>query len=574
MVGVMSVGRRLWQAPLWAHVLILGVALLGLLPLMAPGRATFSPDEAVVLAQSRSLAGGGGWIVEHPFAEVDPGLRFFPVAGSSPGDGGMAPFAKHPAYPLVLAGLDAVGGMAAMVALSVLGTLAAAALAALLAREVAGGLERPVLWAVGGASPLLFDAYLLIAHSVGAALVTGATLAVVRGVRRGAPAWAPAVASLLVALAVLLRTEALIFALALGAGTAVTGLVRRRPATAAGGVVVGAAGVVAAVAERWWAQGLVGASPGPAGLPTDGGSYAGARLEGFLRTWLRPSLEPMTGPDMVLVVVTGVAAAAVLVLRGRAGRPQVLVVLSVAATAMTAFALVADPARVVPGLLVAYPLAVFGVGLVDRASFEAASGRLVLTVTGAVFVAGVLATQYRVGGSAEWGGRYFALVVPVLTVLAVDALARRAPALPAAVRGGAVAGLVACSALMAVGALASMHSWHGFYERMLTELDRAGRSTAAGDGGGPVVVTAHPNLARRGWPTLSEQRWLYDSGPERGGEPATRLAARLQDRGVEELVFVGRDDDDIEPYLEHYVVDPDRSFTLRAWEVSTLVARR
>lgn len=567
----MDVGRRVWAVPLWAHVVVLAVGLAALVPLMAPARATFSPDEAVVLTQTRSLGSGGGWIVEHPFAEIDPDHRFYPVAGSTQGDGGMAPFSKHPVYPLALVGLDAVGGTAAMVLLSVLGTVACAGLAALLARELAGGLERPVLWAVGVASPLLFDAYLLMAHSVGAALVTGATLTAVRGVRRDRPAPALVATAVLVALAVLVRSEALIFALALGTAVTVSGLVSRRPGVAGGGMAVGVAGVVAAVAERLLAAAVVGGSREALAVPAaGGGGFLGARLEGLVNTWLRPTLETPTPPDLLLVVVGAMAVAAAVVLRGRFGRPSMLLALSAAGTGATAVALIADPGRVVPGLLIAYPLAVFAVGLVDRRSFEG-PGRLVVTVTTALFVAGVLATQYRVGGSAEWGGRYFALAVPALTVLAVDALARRAPALPPVVRRGALAGLVACSALLAVGALVSMKSWHGFYEEVITGIERAGRATSAGDGGDAVVVSSYPNIARRGWPTLSEQRWLYNPAPalDRGAE----LAAGLRGAGIEELVFVGQEGD-LEPYLERYAVDPERSFAARSWEVSVLVARR
>ena len=563
-------GRRVWGAPLWAHVLLLAVGLAALVPVMGPAlRATFSPDEAVVLTQARSLASGGGWIVEHPFAEVDPEHRFYPVSGSTPGDGGMAPFAKHPVYPLALVALDAIGGMAAMVLLSVLGTVACAGLAALLARERAGGLERPVLWAVGLASPLVFDAYLLIAHALGAALVTAALLAVVRGIRRERSGLALAGAALLVALAVLVRSEALIFALALGTAVVVTGLVSRRPGMAGGGVAVAAAGLAAAVADRRLAAAVVGGSSGETlAVPATDGSFLGARFEGLVNSWLRPSLETLTGPDLLLVVVAVMAVAAVVVLRGRFGRPSMLLALSVAATGASAVALVADPDRVVPGLLIAYPLAVFGIGLVDRRSFDA-SGRLVVTLTTALFIAGVLATQYRVGGSAEWGGRYFALAVPALTVLAVDGLARRAPGLSPVVRRGALAGLVACSAFLAVGAFVSMKSWHGFYDGMITAIDETGQATSAGDGGGPIVISAYPNIARRGWPTLSEQRWLYNPRPEHGAE----LAARLRRRGIDELLFVGRDGD-VQPYLDRYAVDLERSFAARSWEVSVLVARR
>jgi hypothetical protein len=96
-----------------------------------------------------------------------------------------------------------------------------------------------------------------------------------------------------------------------------------------------------------------------------------------------------------------------------------------------------------------------------------------------------------------------------------------------------------------------------------------GRSTSPGDGGGAVVVSAYPNIARRGWPTNAEQRWLYNSDKELGGA----LAARLDRFGVEELLFVHMNDDDVEPYLGPYAVDAEQSFKLGRWEVSVLVAR-
>jgi hypothetical protein len=480
----------------------------------------------------------------------------------------MAPFGKHPLYPLALVALNAMGGMTAMVLLSVFGTVASAGFAALLARKVTGGLERTVLWAVGVASPLLFDAYLLIAHALGAALVAAATLAVVSGVRRERPAPALAASGLLMALAVMLRSEALIFALALGGAIVTLAAVRRHRGMAAWGVAVGAAGVVAAYVEKWLTATFIGGSKGTLAVPAGDGSFVGARVEAFLNTWIRPSLETLTAADTLLIVVMAMALAAVVVLRGRISRPYVLLILSTAATVMSAAAFLTNEDRVIPGLLIAYPLAMFGIGLVDRTYFSD-SGRLVLTVSSSLFIAGVLATQYRVGGSAEWGGRYFALVIPALTVLAVDALSRRTSGLPTTVRRGAVAGLVACSAFLAVGALTSMNSWHGFYERMLTGIDGAGQATSIGDGGKPVVVSAYPNIARRGWPTLSNQRWLYTSDPALAAE----LAVRLDDRGIEEFVLVSQDADDLEPYLGRYGVDHQRSFTMRWWKISVLVAR-
>jgi hypothetical protein len=550
-------------------VLVLAIGLLALVPLVGTS-SSFSPDEPVAITQARSLANGGGWIVEHPFPEVDPESTFYPLAGSSHGTDGVAPFAKHPVYPMMLAALEPVGGLGAMMIPSVLATVAAAALAALLAREVAEGLERPVLWAVGVGSPLLFDAYLVIAHSLGASFVTAATLAVVVAIRRSRSLRLMMAAALLVSVAVLFRTEALIFALALSVATAVVGITRRRHGLVVGGAVVAAAGVGSALLEKWLQQLFIGAGPQAISVPDAGGNFFEARWAGFLNTWLSPSSSSdVSGGDALLVIVMLLAVAAIAVLRWRSNRPQLLVFLGAGATGLAFVALLTDPDRVVPGLLVAFPLAVFAIGLASRDSFRDPA-RLVLTVTVGLFMAGVLATQYGAGGSAEWGGRYFALGVPIMTVLAVDGLARRAPALPVPVRRWAGAGLVTCSLLLAGGAIASLASMHRHNERLLDRLVSSSQLISPGDGGAPVVVSAWPNIARHAWPTTPDQRWLYSADDEGFG---AELASRLVGAGVTELTFVGQEAEELSPYLGHYAIDEERSYVDGRWEMSVLVAR-
>ena len=557
----------MWTSPLWAHVLVLTIGLLALVPVVGTS-SSFSPDEAVAITQARSLAEGGGWIVEHPFPEVDPEGRFYPLAGSNRGAEGMAPFAKHPAYPLMLAAVEPVGGLAAMMVLSVLATASAAALAALLAREVTGGLERPVLWAVGAASPLLFDAYLVIAHSLGAAFATAATLAVVAAIRRHRTILLTVAAAALMGAAVLMRSEALIFAVALGVGTAAAGITGRRHGLVAGGALVAGAGMAAALFEKWLLHLFIG-SEQAISVPAAGGSFLEARWAGFLNTWLSPSSSSGLGRgDTLLVIVMLLALAAVVVLRWRANRPHMLVVLAVTATVLAALGFFADPDRVVPGLLAAFPLAVFGIGLLDREYIQAPA-HLVLTVTVGLFMAGVLATQYGIGGSAEWGGRYFALGVPVLTVLSIDALARRGRSLPLPVRRWATAGLTACSLLLAVGAITSLASAHRSIDHLAGRLAASVHAVPPGNAGAPVAVTSGPNIARHAWPTTPPQRWLYNS-EEALGEG---LASRLIDAGVTSLTFVGEDPEQVAPYLGHYTIDEARSYKDGRWKVSVLVAR-
>ncbi len=565
---VRDVLRRGWAAPLAAHVAALAILLLALIPVVGTG-ASFSPDEGAVVIQARSVAEGKGWIVEHPFDRLDPENRFYPLGASSQGKEGKAPFAKHPVYPLVLAALHRVGGVGAMMVLSVAATVAAAGVAALLAGEVAGGRERPVLWAVGVGSPLVFDAYLLIAHSIGAALVGAAVLLALRATHRRRFAALMVGAASLAAAGVLFRSEALIFALALGAAVVATGTVWRRPALAAWGVALPVPALAAAGGERWLQRLLIGADGGSVAAPAVPGSFVGARLEAFLNTWIRPSASvPVTGDLALLTAAVLVAAAAVVARRRRS--PRLLGALSITATAFSTFAFLAGPDRVVPGLLVAFPLAVVAIGLADRMYLDR-GGHLLLSLTTSLFVAGVLATQYREGGSAEWGGRYFALAVPLVVVLAVDAVARRAPSLPVEARRWAGAALVTCSMLLALGAVVSLHRTHAFTGRLVERIDATARATAPGDGDDrPVLVSAYPNIPRLAWPIFAGGRWLHAPHQEQGEE----LAALLGDGGVQELVFVGQQPGDVAPYLDRYRVDDRRSFAMGRWEVSVLVVAR
>lgn len=562
----MSPLRRAWEAPFWAHVVLLGIVLTALIPVVGT-RSSFSPDEPVAITQARSLANGGGWIVEHPFPEVDPFNRFYPLAGSSLGEDGYAPFAKHPVYPVILAALEPVGGLGAMMALSVLATVAAAAFAGLLARNVTGGLERPVLWAVGVASPLLFDGYLVIAHSLAAALVTGATLAVVAALQRRRVGWI-LLAALLLAASVMLRSEALIFAGALGVAVMTVAVASRRFALIGQGAFLVLAGWGAALAEKWLLRLAIGAAQ-VVSIPVAGGGFAETRLAGFINTWLNPSSESTIAlGDALLVAVLFMGVAAVCVLRWRSSRPHLLVFLGFLAVLATATAFLIESDRVIPGLLIAFSPCVFGIGLIDRQSLQDPA-RLLLTVTVGIFVAGVLATQYGAGGSAEWGGRYFALAVPLLSVMALDGLQRRAPALPMQIRQRAGAGLALCSLILAVGAMTALVSVHRQNEELLTRLATNSAQVTPGDGGLPVVVSSWPNISRHAWPTPVAGRWLFNDDDERAAD----LASRLLEVDIAQLTFIGQEEHEVAPYLRWYEVDPSRSYQDGRWQVSVLIAR-
>jgi hypothetical protein len=232
----------------------LGLVLVALVPLVGTG-ASFSADEGAAIVQARHLSRGQGWVVGHPVPGADPTGRNYPLELSTRGPRGTAPFVKHPLYALLLAGADRLGGVTAMVLLSVAGTVAAAVLAAALAGRLRPGLARPSLWAVGLASPLLFDGYLVIAHTLGAALAAGAVVCALRGLEgRGRPAVAVAGVAGCMAVAVLLRNEAVFWGLALG--VAVGAFALRRRSRVGGALAVGS--VLAAAAAHLGEQAWIG----------------------------------------------------------------------------------------------------------------------------------------------------------------------------------------------------------------------------------------------------------------------------------------------------------------------------
>lgn len=102
-----------------------------------------------------------------------------------------------------------------------------------------------------------------------------------------------------------------------------------------------------------------------------------------------------------------------------------MVVFGFFATGLAVMARVAvptDTAGVVPGLIVASPALAAGVLACGR-DLLAPVPRLLVTTFG-LFSLAVFATQYLEAGAWEWGARYLAVVLPLLTPLAAFGLVR------------------------------------------------------------------------------------------------------------------------------------------------------
>ena len=524
-----SVVRRVWEAPPWAHLLALAIVLLALVPVVGTN-ASYSSDEGAAVIQGRSLASGDGWTVPHPLPQVDPDGRMYPLINSARGSNGFAPLAKHPAYAVLLGGAARLGDVAGMVLLSLAGTVAAAALAAALAARLDPALSRSALWVVGLASPLFFDGFLIMGHTLGAALAAAAALCAVCAIQDRRPGMAVLVAPCAGA-AVLMRTEAVLFALSLAA-VALVVAARRRPRlpslVVAGSSVVGA--MVARAVDTAWLAHILGGTPAalPVPAPVGAPDFLQGRLEALYITWLMPRYDASPVPIVLLLaMVAGVAVAAIESRRRPSSPRRVLVPAGVAGLAGVA-ALLVGPPEVVPGLLVAFPVLTAGVLVLRRSHLR--DPVVTLTVaTSAVFAMGVVATQYATGGTGEWGGRYFALAVPIVVPSLLHGLRRHGRDLEPVVRRGAVAALAICSVSLATTAVLSLRSNHRYWAGLVGTIERA--QDVAGPG--RPVVTTWSAVPRFSWDVFDRSPWLLVKRADIAG-----LRESLAREGADRFVLV------------------------------------
>jgi len=429
---------------------------------------SFSADEGAAIVQAHQLAKGDGWVVDHPLPQVDPTGKAYPLELSIKGDKGTAPFAKHPLYALLLAGADRVGGEVAMVLLSLAGTVAAAALAAAIAGHLGPGLSRPSLWVAGLATPLLFDGYLVIAHTLGAAAAAGAVLLALRASDGRGRRWmAVGGAAVCIVVAILLRTEAVFWGLGLGVALGVLAVSRRsRPLAGAAVAIVGATGV-ARFGETVWIDRILGGNTVSLGSSPDSGvGLLAGRAQSIVLTWLRPGYGQFPLAELALVVMLGAVVAGAVAARRSPGERRIVVGLAVVATVASVVAFAAAPTNLVPGLLVAAPVVAAGLVALRRTSLRSDGARLALG-TFAFFAVAVAATQYVQGGSGEWGGRYFALGLPGLVPVVLLALADTGAKLDGITRRVAVGALVVCSLATATMGLTSLANTHRFTARLM-----------------------------------------------------------------------------------------------------------
>lgn len=473
----------------------------------------FSSDEGAGLSQMAVVA-DGSWGVSHPMPEVDPDGAWFPLekAGIAV-DGGYAPLPKKPVYTWLGGVVWGLGGARAVMVLSAVGSGAAALMAGLLARELgAGRLDRATLWLTGLASPLLADGLIVIAHTLAAAALALAAVAVLRWRGRASGWWIPVIV-LAALLSVLLRSEAVLLVIAMAGAAAALASWRRDARLGAAAVLlaVGCAigmAVDLALTKHLFDQASV-VAPATSTAKGMGGSFADDRVTAFVTTWLRPGYGTVGVAQLlgILVVLVGL----VLVVRSRrgAGPTEIAVLcLAVAGLAVARLLVRAPDPDVVPGLLPAFPFIVWGLGALRRVDLASHAAAWCCS-SAAIFALGVLGTQYREGGAWEWGGRYFAVGLPVVAPLVVVGGARVLAGFEERRRWIGVASVAATALSIAGLQVLAVRSSHVLSDDLVQGALAAASRTTAGDGRPSVIVSTEPELPRTAWAQLDEARWLY-----------------------------------------------------------------
>jgi hypothetical protein len=368
---------------LWGHGTLLFLLLVALLPLIGPF-GSISVDEGAAAHQARILASGDGWSTAPPIASLPDGDLVFPIDNSERTDDGWAPFARHPLYALALTAALWVIGPGGMVLLSMLGTvLAAVAAGRLMASFSTHSMSIVAVWAVGLGSPLLFDAFLLIAHSIAAAALGWAVVHLLVG---GAGSEKPIHrthllgGAFLLVIAVMLRTEVVMAGGALSAILTVRAIRLRARSEAVLAILTAASVTAGVVLEYVWRSSIVLRTPpvtGPGGRLAQSASWWSDRLDAVTTTVL--SSGPSSGAAaLTLGVLTLLLGAQLLRIASADWLARAAVATLVVGAALVGTFAFQPSVQRVPGLLMATPLVavalIFAPGLRGLARVPAVLG--------------------------------------------------------------------------------------------------------------------------------------------------------------------------------------------------------
>lgn len=494
---------------LWLHTGLLFVLLIGLLALVNTGQVGFA-DEGIYSAQVDNLS-RGSWSAVRPARDIDAGGDRVAATSSIIVGDSYVPYARQALYPIVLLPAFTLGGVTGMLLLSILGTVVAALSAGLLARRIDPALGIPALWIAGVGSPLLFDAYLIVGHSLAAAIAGMLAVSMCSVLDDRRPVWLVAAIPLAAALT-LIRSEGLLVVLGLGLVACCSAFsIRPRPTLnwrpALTGATLGLTGVATYLGNlRITAAITAAGSAAPVVTDRDADAVSSAWIS-LLRPW--DADQRLASTEAALMMVCTVLAVLTYRLLPRLRLLSIgLLVMAAGSSILVA----TGDLRLISGLLPVFPAAVIGIGLLSRADL----GRPVVSrslSTSVVVAVGILATAYGVGGAAEWGGRFFHVLIPMLTATSVVGLTHAKASLPA--MQFRVVGVALLVMIVSLGSL-SLRVNHAYRSAALAVLDQTAAFVEE-RGGEPTPAVVLATLAPTGearifWRELGQGREVLAAG--------------------------------------------------------------
>jgi hypothetical protein len=267
-----------------------------------------------------------------------------------------------------------------------------------------------------------------------------------------------------------------------------------------------------------------------------GGGLVASRVFAFVITWLLPSYD-LGVQDALLLGAAAAGGVAAFIARKRPEDHDGVRLFAVVAAGAAALRVVLGEGPV-PGLLPAFPLVVVGAVALFRQRLPDVARLLAYTFV--LFSLAVLATQYSSGGSGEWGGRYFAIGLPLLVPVLVFGLREVGRHLDRRTATIAAASIAVMSVSLAALGVTTLRGLHHEVDLMVAAVDDSTMAHPAADGGAPVVVSPNGAAARFAFATVDRSRWLtVDS------DDLTEFGDRLRKLGVGPITFVTRDADDL-----------------------------
>lgn len=433
-----------WLSPtplrLALHALALLVALIVASSFVWNGFSAF-PDEGLYSMQAHQLTEGSWWGPRSAPDLDDSGLYNHIVKAQAVGDGQLA-YTQFPLYSLVLSGGMFLSGPFGLMLVSLIGTWVAAVGASLIALAVKRSTALVTMWVTGLASPLIFGANIVLAHSLAAAGVSIFVLGLLHALFRDgfnttnthesnslASLWHLAYALPALWIAISLRSEASVITGAVGAALGLVALGKRPVQWKWLGVAVGV--VVSGATVYWlntrWAASIStvdGHGVNPTDLVLSERTGPGDAMWTAL---FRPYIGKSANFNLVLAAVPIAAVIGSLALRiGSWKNTRIVqwigIIILVATSGAAVYgALTHD--GLISGLFAAFPVLGMSFLWMQLRDIRTDITALLLLAL-AIATVGLLLTIYADGGAQQWGGRFFHALLPVVCPLIVLFLSR------------------------------------------------------------------------------------------------------------------------------------------------------